>query len=364
MFKLKHDRMYKLLLFLEVSVVLVIIMNLSEALVRFTNAYLAADSGGYVYNSGYDICIDGDENIDNLLARLEALPVNAYVDYVGGEINDGDDIGITLYFSLKEEIPFSLEEGSINMSENSGVYVGNSYEDSIENETIGLFEERLHVDGILAGEGFSKNTRIIAAYSLFTDYSKRQIKDFFGLNGIYYGADYAFTLHIGSDKTDLSEAEKQLEAIIRSYDNMTIKAAESDSMILENKSIVERGTSIRNILMVAALALCIVSSMQVVLIYITRKKKEIILKYAFGVKKSVIFRQIMHEAAGAVIAGIAAAVIITLIIYVGALGYSAARVFLNGAIAVLAVWIIFTGIFALIFIRVSGTEIAGELGKE
>ena len=52
------------------------------------------------------------QTMDNLLCDMEVLPVNAYISSIGGMIDNGDNVFYTIYISMKEPLPYTLESGS------------------------------------------------------------------------------------------------------------------------------------------------------------------------------------------------------------------------------------------------------------
>ncbi len=111
------------------------------------------------------------------------------------------------------------------------------------------------------------------------------------------------------------------------------------------------------------MVLCVLSSIQVVGMYLTGKRKEIAIRYAFGLGKGLIFGQVLREMLIAALTGAAVAILLEVSVYIGILGYSAGPVFKYGGLAVCGTVILYSLMLALAFVRVSRRDIASELRK-
>lgn len=370
------DRLLRVLLMLQLTVTIMVTMNLSESLDRYMGASGSVRVGRYLYEKNYDIysdlkelepdsrseeaVLEAGKELDELLKKLSEFPVNTYF-YVSGAIGDGDFTDYCVYMSMKESLPYPLESGSYDRITDKGIFLGDGCSVYIENDSVKVFGENLPVIGIIAGYGFDKNEHIAVKYAELSEDAKIRVRSTVLK---YMTEKYVISarLCIGSDRRPVDAYTAELEELIDSFPHMS--AMEAHDSIEKNDSVSENYSSLKTMLVVLALALCILSGVQVVGMYISCKKKEIAIRYAFGLSEGTVFLQVLKEMAAPAAAGAVIAVFLEIIIYVVLLGYNTVSVFRYGVCALAASILLYMSMLAVAFVRVMKKGIASQLGRE
>lgn len=370
--KIGKERLLRFLLMLELIVTIMIMMNLSESLERYVGAAGSMNIGSYIHEINYDISsdllrmpLDEQDNdsileaykeLDKLLTKLEEFPVNTYF-YVGGAVGNAAWKDFCVYMSMNEPPPYPFESGKYDDSE-EGIYLGNGCLMYMENGKVQVFDEWFPVIGIMSGSGFDRNELIAVKYSDLTDGSKEQVK---GTIGVYITKTVSARLCIGSDKNDIRNYADQLEKIFAEFSHLSAERAYDEWEL--DESISDRYSSIKTFLVVLSFALCIFSNIQVAGMYISCKKKEIVIRCAFGLSKRTVFFQIIKEMSASAVSGTLIAVVLEIIIYIAVLRYNAALVFRYGIFALVASLVLYMLMLAVAFMRVMQKGITAQLGK-
>ncbi len=375
------NNLFKFLLVLELVVTTVVAMNLSESVDRYAKTAGVRNPDGYLYERYYEIVTDYRQNdseesdglddadstdygeldreFEELMRRLDSLPVNAYF-YVGGRIGDGDVVGFSVYASMKEGLPYPLESGSYDRPETEGVFLGNGFSLYINDGYVKVFDEMLPVAGIMAGSGFYENEQAAVEYRVLSDSSKALVLDYFRYC-IDSGPICPVELCIGSNDVDVSRYGDSIEEIFSGLPHLILSQGQEPEDY--GDSMAGRYSWLKTFLVCLAMVLCVLSSIQVVGMYLAGKRKEIAIRYAFGLGKGLIFGQVLREMLLAALTGAAVAILLEVSVYIGILGYSAGPVFKYGGLAVCGTVILYSLMLAIAFVRVSRRDIVLELRK-
>lgn len=374
---MKRNMNVKILICINVITTVLIMMNLAELLGRLVEMTKNSGLLNYTYTSHYNVSMEVNDlnetdmkeayqTIDNLLSDMAALPFNVSIPSVGGMIDNGENIFCTLYLSMKEPLPYTLEIGTYDEMNERGVYIGNRYEGLIKDGYINIFREKLPVSGIMKGIGFNKNDRVVVKYSdLNKSYRSETVCELSyatddGIRKIYLGID------VGSNLVKLNQIKTEFEDIMKRYPDVTYKATdyvmnqEGDS----NNFLIEGMGNLKSVLYVIAVMFCIISSIYVINLYLTSKKKYIAISYALGLSKRITFLMIIKEIGQAFIGGVCISFVLEIIVYIALRGYAVGTVLLYGVGGAFSVFVLYLGIIYITFMKIFRKGIVRELGGE
>lgn len=172
--------------------------------------------------------------------------------------------------SMKESLPYPLESGNYDRITDKGIFLGDGCSVYIKNDSVKVFGENLPVIGIIAGYGFDKDEHIAVKYAELSEDTRMRVRSTVLK---YMTEKYIISarLCIGSDRIPVDAYAAELEKLIDSFPHMS--AMEAHDSIEKNDSVSESYSSLKTMLVVLALVLCVLSGVQVVGMYISCKKR-------------------------------------------------------------------------------------------
>lgn len=360
--KRRGNRVYKLLLFVEVVITIIIAMNLSEALERYTSSI--SNKSQYKYESFVVVKLDGNVEealleVQDFFERINIFDANVYISDIGIMFNGAEYISATVLFSCKEKKLFNIDD---NKDTDSGLYIGNRYEYLIENNMIDVDGNIMEIAGIMYDSGFSKNEQIIIEYSKSTEEIKYTI-----IENIKRKLEWGneFNIYIGSNNSKVDSCVKEIMELGEKYLHIDIvSGAYGNHITDENRTYFSIFSDLKSIIMAVAYAFCILSTVYVGSLYISSNRKNIAIRRAFGCNTGLIFISLIKDMIGTIAYGIITAVTIEILVYGIILKYNMPKVIVNGILAVIITIIIDMLLLVSLLICTLRKNIVMEIGRE
>lgn len=360
--KKRGNIVYKLLLFVEVVITIIIAMNLSESLERYTSSI--SNKSQYKYESFVVVKLDENEEeaileVQDFFERINIFDANVYITDIGIMFNGAEYISATVLLSCKEKKLFNIDN---NKDTDSGLYIGNRYEYLIENNLIDVDGRIMEIAGIMHDSGFSKNEQIIIEYSKSTEELKCTI-----IENIKRKLEWGneINLYIGSNNSKVDSCVMEIMELGEKYSHIDIVSGADDNHITdENRTYFSIFSDLKSIIMVVAYAFCVLSTLYVGSLYISSNRKNIAIRRAFGCSTWLIFASLIKDMMGAIVYGIITATTIEILVYGMVLKYSMSKVIVNGILAMILTIAIDMLLLVLLLIVTLRKNIAVEIGRE
>ncbi len=374
---MKNNQATKILIFINVVVAVLIAMNLTEMMSRLVKVAHIGVSSDYTYTEHYNVRMQFNskdemdrkqayQTMDNLLCDMAVLPVNAYISSIGGMIDNGDNVFYTIYISMKEPLPYTLESGSYDKINQPGVYIGNRHEWLIKDNCVSVFREKLPVSGIMEGIGFNKNGDVIVKYGdLDKEYRCEEVCEW-----VHSVSDEKMEIRIrinlGSRQTEMKYASKEFEKIVDRYPNVSYEKLNLtiDESKMGSNTMDKMAGEFKRVLYIVAVLFCVISSVYVINLYLSQKKKDIAISYALGLGKRITFFMIVKEVGPAFLGGVCTSFVLEIIVYTALRGYAVGTVLLYGVCGAFCVMALYLVIIFITFMKIFRKGIVRELGGE
>ncbi len=359
------------LIVMSVMVTVLLSMNLLESLDRYTQLPVLETTGDdYTYTETVLLLYDGagrsDEEclkkLSEMFTLVSGVSCNAWLSEMYGIIGEAETPKISVYLNYAERPPMSLEEGFFGEELERGAYVGNAYAEYIVEEAgenqLHLFSDMFPVLGVLAPVGFSENETVIVGYEYLREASRQEVAYL-----LYEPANkqVAMTVALGSMNHSVEEDVKHLRQ------GMTLLGGEATLVESENTTLTEGETAsdvygaLKFLLVALSLAFCVVNLVQVVVLFMGRRREQLAVCRALGMKRRSAYFLVWREMMGVSVGGLLLATLIEAIVYVGILEYPVGRVFVYGTYGYIGVFICLTIISFGLFLWEYGSKLSERL---
>lgn len=356
---LKKDTVIKFSVLIVVFITIIVSMNAIEML----DKYVDKSKDNIIRKSGYSYEEDKSlyytkkvpdstlkldyelykneirKDVEKFFEKLPDFKGNVTFPLIDISINNGMYVSSNIIISFNEELPYIIDrEGCAD----SGIYIGNVFDGYWTDGKVLIEYDMFDVAGVLCSEYLELCTDVYIPYEYLSVESRNVIITYIVTQIYLWGGE--LPICFSSDKQGVVESDiKLMDEWNQESGIFTLCDISDDS--LEAVEAVKADTFgtykyIKNVLCIISFAFCIAAVFETIRLYISRKKKDIMILWSLGSKKSVILKMILNELGLAVIIGAVLAFAAEWIIYGMIMGFRFASVVMYGVYALITVILI------------------------
>ena len=173
-------------------------------------------------------------------------------------------------------------------------------------------------------------------------------------------------INLGSRQTEMKYASKEFEKIVNRYPNVSYEKVNLtiDESKMGSNTMDKMAGEFKRALYIVAVLFCLISSVYVINLYLSQKKKDIAISYALGLGKRITFFMIVKEVGPAFLGGVCTSFVLEIIVYTALRGYAVGAVLLYGVCGAFCVMALYLVIIFITFMKIFRKGIVRELGGE
>lgn len=343
-----RDRLPVFLFILGVTILIIILTNVLSASVKLhNNSTGTGNSGGYTWCENLLFVPDSDFQIEpgdvidteiyqgiyqealphckTLFQILEDSSFATGINNIFIEVGGGYEEDVTLIFSDAESPGRTLEKGEFSkMGEESAVYIGEAIKALCVEEEGALYlkigDELVPVKGILKNTTFEEDRTILLYYKGLSDKTKKYIAENYtqmltdiaiNSSSSDISADAAFFVGSNTAETDAETAR-----LIDEMKKSGLSGVEKIDLTANTADFSKNLLSYARLLLTVIVGLFSLGNLvQVTFLWIERKRQNIVICRAFGMKDGRLLRGLLSEAAVLLLISYALSLIAELVLY-------------------------------------------------
>lgn len=354
---LKRDFITKFAVITVIFIAIIVSMNIVETLDKYVNSSdNTSGKSGYSYEEAKSLCYtkkipdsnltevreeyyrEVKQDIEKFFESIPDFKGNVTIPLIDVEFNNGMDVCSNIIISFNEKLPYIIDRKDCK---EQGIYIGNAYKGYWKDGKVIIETDECDVAGIISSDYLQLCTDVYIPYDYISEETGKTVIMELVNKIVHRGG---IPVYFSSEKQEVVESDIALmeewnkENGIFTVSNMS----EFDTMIIEEekKDTLDFYRYLKNVLCIISFAFCIAAVFETIRLYISRKKKDIMILWSLGSKKSVILKMILKELGLAVIIGAVLAFAAEWIIYGMIMGFWFASVVMYGVCALLTVILI------------------------
>ena len=257
---------------------------------------------------------------------------NVFLVEVFSELNGGGSYPVSVALALNENLPYTEE-----ILNDEGVYLGDGYGQYVDGNELNLFNDDYVLKGFLKNNTLGDNNEIIIPYELLSDVSKIYLSACLdhGEIALMFESDMEGVVERDIDKANEWLKNNSYNELLHDEDNFISEYVEEEKQ--KGATVFKK---INNILNVITMAYCILAVFEAVRLLLNRKKEDILVLWALGSKKKVIFEYIFKIVTLPIVWGTLVALAFEVLIYGVMMNYSVGVFMKYAAISCICVIVI------------------------
>ena len=268
-------------------------------------------------------------------------------------LNGSDNENVQVFFSFNENPPYPLCSGEYQQT----IYIGNGNEQYIdENGYIVIENEKLKVAGVINSNSIDVNYNNIIRYDAVSEKIQKKIVENLAddlMNEYIDSENRTIVIGLVSDNELTEEEKKYISLCVQKTSGLTESNEVTDDNVKKKEN---SDRQVRNyfkkIMFTVAFIFGTINIVQVLDVYIKRKRKDIAIFRAFGRGFRSVYIEVLRELLEIVSLGAVTAIVLEIVVFVYARGY-AINITLKYCIGAYIVQVLIYTVLLLVMCKIS-----------